>query len=167
MIERAQEEQRRGLLAVDLGKRMGLAYFGDQGQLCWYRSFHVGSRESLKGLIWGQLSQIKDLTHLVMEGDAALARLWENAAKKRFEPLLVRVIGADVWRKTMLLPREQRSGAEAKAAAIARARACIMASQSAPGSKALRHDTAEAIMIGLWGCHVFGLKNGEDDPPLA
>ena len=38
----------RQLLAVDLGLRTGLAAFGDDGRLRWYRSQHFGSTASLR-----------------------------------------------------------------------------------------------------------------------
>ena len=65
-----------GLLAVDLGLRMGLAYFDAAAQLRWYRSQHVGKRGQLNGAIWSQLLQLETLSQLVMEGDRQLAQWW-------------------------------------------------------------------------------------------
>jgi hypothetical protein len=37
-----------GLLAVDLGPRSGLALFGSEGRLRWYRSRNFGTQSRLK-----------------------------------------------------------------------------------------------------------------------
>jgi hypothetical protein len=62
----------------------------------------------------------------------------------------VRQISAEVWRRQFLYARQQRSGATAKDAAIAVARDVIVWSQVRRPTS-LRDDTAEAILIGLWG----------------
>ena len=63
----------------------------------------------------------------------------------------VRVIGAERWRRPLLLPREQRHGTDAKAAADGLARAVIAWSGAKAPTGTLRHDVAEAIAVGLWG----------------
>lgn len=156
-----------GLLAVDLGLRMGLAYFDGAAQLRWYRSQHVGKRAQLKGAIWSQLMQLETLSQLVLEGDRQLAQWWERAARKRFERVEVICIGAEQWRSQLLIPRQQRSGKDAKASAIELARELILESAHAPNPTALRHDTAEAILIGAWGCQRYGLVQDKSVEPSA
>lgn len=95
------------------------------------------------------LNQTRDLERLVLEGGGDLADVWVREAERR--DLTVRVIGAERWRKVLLLSRDQRHGADAKAAADALARAVIAWSGAKAPTGALRHDVAEAIAIGLWG----------------
>lgn len=95
------------------------------------------------------LHQAGPLERLVLEGGGDLADVWMREAERR--DVTVRVIGAERWRKVLLLPREQRHGADAKAAADGLARAVIGWSGAKAPTGALRHDVAEAIAIGLWG----------------
>lgn len=61
------------------------------------------------------------------------------------------MVHAERWRADLILPRDRRSGADAKAAADALARA-VIAWSGAPAPKGpLRHDAAEAVGAGLWG----------------
>ena len=90
---------------------------------------------------------------LVIEGGGNLAVVWEKEAGQR--GILVRRIGSEVWREMFLFPRERRTGPEAKKHAGEMARRIIDWSGAArPPS--LRHDAAEAILIGLWGVLQFG-----------
>lgn len=141
------------LLAVDLGLRTGLALYGDDGRLRWYRSRNYGSVSRLKRGAWSELTQIPDLTHVVLEGDANLARIWVQAAGKRGARSLE--IHAHTWRRALLKDREQRSGADAKRHADALARRIIDHS-GARQPTSLRHDAAEAIVVGWWGCIQLG-----------
>jgi hypothetical protein len=56
------------LLAVDLGLRTGLALYGPDARLVWYRSQHFGSRASLRRGVHGLLDASPDVSHLVLEG---------------------------------------------------------------------------------------------------
>ncbi len=137
------------LLAVDLGLRTGLALYGHDGRLVAYRSQNLGTRTRLRRAAAGVLADYDGLEHVVLEGGGDLADLWSAAAQRA--GLRARIIDAGVWRRLLLLPRDQRTGADAKAAADALARA-IIAWSGAPRPKgALRHDAAEAIGVGLWG----------------
>ena len=136
------------LLAVDLGLRTGLAAFARDGRLVWARSQNLGTRTRLRAAANAVLDGLPGVERLVLEGGGDLARLWVGVAERR--GLRVRVIDAGVWRRALLLPREQRSGADAKAAADGLARA-VIAWSGAPAPKgALRHDAAEAVAVGLW-----------------
>ncbi|TVQ99221.1 MAG: hypothetical protein EA398_12545 [Deltaproteobacteria bacterium] len=143
------------LLAVDLGLRCGLACFLLPGpgnhapRLRWYRSTHFGSPRQMKDAIRGILREASPLAALVLEGDRTLATPWQRTAERRGARSLV--LGAETWRNDLLHAREQRSGGDAKRAADRYARDLIRNSElSAPHS--LRHDAAEAILIGWWAC---------------
>lgn len=142
-----------GLLAVDLGLRTGLALYGSDGRLRWYRSQNFGARARLKKGIYTLLRGTPGITHIVLEGGGDLAQLWIKEALRR--GLDVRRIDAHQWRTALMLPREQRSGTLAKAHADVWARRVIAWSGAATPTS-LRHDAAEAIMIGLWGVQTLG-----------
>lgn len=136
------------LLAVDLGLRTGLALFGSDGRLRWYRSQNFGTAERLRRGVHGLLRETPELAWVVLEGGGPLADLWTREAEKRGLP--VRRIAAEAWRAALLLTREQRTGAQAKHHADALARR-VIAWSGAARPTSLRHDAAEAIGIGLWG----------------
>ena len=128
--------------------RTGLASYGEDGRLHWYRSHNFGTAARLRRAIPGLLDRPGDVTRLVLEGGGELAGYWGVEADRR--GVLVRVVSADDWRELFLIPRERRSGAQAKAVADRLARRVIEWSD-APRATSLRHDAAEAIMVGLWG----------------
>ncbi|MCF8107063.1 MAG: hypothetical protein K9K64_16420 [Desulfohalobiaceae bacterium] len=136
------------LLGVDLGLKTGLALFAGNGRLVWYRSHNYGSAARLKRGIPGLIREIEGLEKIVVEGGGGLAEIWEREARK--EDCGFKRISADQWRRLFLLPRKQKSGSEAKRFAEAAARRVILWS-NLPKPAALRHDTAEAILTGLWG----------------
>lgn len=136
------------LLAVDLGLRTGLALYAETGRLVWYRSKNFGSRGRLRRAAAGMLSEIPELARLVLEGDRALADIWEREV--RGPNVSVRRVAPEEWRGKLLYAREQSSGPKAKQSADELARKIIQWS-GAPRPTSLRHDAAEAIAIGLWG----------------
>jgi hypothetical protein len=136
------------LLAVDLGVRTGLACYGEDGRLRWYRSQNFGDAARLRRAIPGLLTVPDDLTRVVIEGGGLLAEPWRVEAERR--GVLVRRVSAEEWRSLFLLPREQRSGPQAKVVASRLARRVIEWS-GAPRPTSLRHDAAEAVLVGLWG----------------
>ncbi len=136
------------LLAVDLGVRTGFSCWGDDGRLRWYRSQNFGSAARLRRAIPALLDREHDFARVVVEGGGPLATLWVAAVTGR--SMDVRRVSAEEWRSVFLLPREQRSAADAKLAASRLARLAIAwGGGRAPTS--LRHDAAEAVLIGLWG----------------
>ena len=137
-----------GLLAVDVGLRTGLARFGPDGRLGWYRSQHFGSAAALRRGVPGVLAAADPLDRLVLEGGGPLADVWAKAAERR--GLAVVQVPAETWRRVLLLDRQQRTGEAAKRAADALARR-IVAWSGAPRPTSLRHDAAEAIAVGFWG----------------
>lgn len=141
------------LLAVDLGVRTGLARFGADGRLRSYRSQNYGSAERLRRAVPAILDGEAGLTHLVLEGGGPVAGAWEREAARR--GLALRRVGADAWRARLLTPGERRSAHGAKHPADALARRVIEWS-GAPRPTSLRHDAAEAILLGLWACLELG-----------
>ena len=137
----------RFLLAVDLGLRCGLARYDDTGRLVSYRSTNFGSVSRLRSAVWTILRDAGPPEHLILEGDRTLARHWRRAAER--QGCQVHEVSPETWRQALLLARQQRSGADAKEAADELARQVIDWS-GAPRPTRLRHDAAEAILIGLW-----------------
>lgn len=149
------------LLAIDLGLKCGYAYFDAEGRLKRYGSTNFGNRSRFKR---GAYQFVKDgdgLDFLVVEGDRNLGEVFEKLAAK-YEMEFQNVAPA-TWRKELLLPRQRRSGSDAKEAADEYARQIIDWS-GLPGATSLRHDAAEAILIGLWGSLHVGLLKREDLP---
>lgn len=136
------------LLAVDLGLRTGLALYGDDGRLQWYRSQNFGSRSRLKRGAYGLLKELADLTWLIVEGGGPLAEIWIREAERR--TIQAQQIDAGRWRQRLLHQREHRRSVQAKQTADDLARR-IIDWADAPRPTSLRHDAAEAILIGLWG----------------
>lgn len=136
------------LLAIDLGIRAGLALYGADGRLAWYRSRNFGSAARLRAAVPQILDEIDDLASIVIEGGGPLALIWSRHAARRSINLLR--IGAEQWRQDLLYPRQQRTGPQAKHSADSLARRVIEWSGAARPTS-LRHDAAEAILIGLWG----------------
>lgn len=145
------------LLAVDLGLRTGLALFGHDARLLWYRSRNFGTAARLRRAVPGVLHSLPDLRWLVLEGGGRLAEIWRREAERR--ALAVEQIAAEAWRGDLLYSREQRTGAMAKGHAAELARRIIEWSD-APRPTSLRHDAAEAIVIGFWGSLRVGLLEG-------
>jgi len=136
------------LLAVDLGLKTGLALYGEDGKLRWYRSKNFGTTARLKRAVYSLLKEVPGLAVLVIEGGGEIAEIWEHEAQK--QGIALRRITAEDWRKRLLYRREQRTGAMAKERAVQLADA-VIAWSGLRRPTAPRHDAAEAILIGLWG----------------
>ncbi len=136
------------LLAVDLGLRTGLAFYGADGRLVWYRSQHFGTRAALRRGAHGLLDNNPGVSHLVLEGGGPIAEIWAREAGRR--GLSLWQIAAEDWRGRFLDPRDQQGRDRSKLTADILARRVIEWS-GAPRPTSLRHDAAEAILIGLWG----------------
>lgn len=139
------------LLAVDAGVRCGLAWYGGDGRLRRYHAQNFGDRRRLRRAIPNLL---RGVDQLYVEGGGTCADPWFRAAERFDIPW--RGVGAEAWRATMLLQREQRSGAVAKRNADTHARAIITWSGAPKPRGALRHDAAEAIVFGLWAVLELG-----------
>lgn len=145
--------ERRCVLAVDLGLSTGLALYNEAGRLCWHRSQHYADAAALRRAVHSLLGKIEGLTHVCVEGGGPLAVIWERESNRRGIQFVL--LAAETWRTRLLLDREQRSGPQAKRRATDLARRVIEWS-GAMRPKVLRHDAAEAILIGLW----FVLERG-------
>jgi hypothetical protein len=151
------------LLAIDLGVKAGLALYGDDGRLRWARSHNFGSAARLRRAAATILREHHDLEVLILEGDRALAEIWCKSAQRQ-GILEHHLIGAETWRDLFLHARERRSGALAKDAADPLARAVIAWSGAPRPTGPLRHDAAEAILIGLWGVITRGWLTDLPEP---
>lgn len=136
------------LLAVDVGLRTGMALFRADGRLEWYRSRKLSKTALLKRIAFSMLKEIPDLEWIVLEGGGPLAAVWEKIAAKRGIEVLR--VCAEEWRDQLLNPWQARTGTEAKKSALIMARKVIEWS-GGPKPTSLRHDAAEAILIGFWG----------------
>jgi hypothetical protein len=155
--------QKGSLFAVDAGLRTGFALYGNDGRLCWYRSQHFGSMDKLKRGVASYLNRLEDLGWLVVEGGGDIADLWITEARKR--KIKVKQVRAEVWRQRLLYLRERRSSVHAKKHADGMALQIILWSGiQRPAS--LRHDTAEAILIGMWGVLEFSIVKSLPDELL-
>ena len=146
-----------GLLAVDLGLRIGLAYFDRRGVLGWYRSRHIGPRSKMKTAFRAIARDAKSwgLEAIAVEGDMQLAEPWRRFALDH--GLIFHHIAAETWRPLFLLEREQRGTKRAKAAALRLARQIIEKS-GARRPTSLNDDAAEAIVIGAWAVVEMGWR---------
>lgn len=149
------------LLAIDLGLRCGLACFNGSGTLCWYRSTNFGSVSRLRRAIPKLLAEVDGLERLILEGGGPLADIWLKEAKKI--GISVSLISAEQWRRDLLLPRRQRTGQDAKNAAGELARKIIDSSQASKPTS-LRHDAAEAILIGYYGVMLHRQEKNSSSP---
>ena len=145
----------RHLLAVDLGLRTGLALYGPDGRLCSYRSKHFGTLRQLRRGIGTILAELPVLGWIWAEGGGEIAEAWSKHAEGR--GIAFHQIHAGDWRSELMLPRQQRSGVIAKREAGTLARKVIEWSGASRPRGELRHDAAEAILIGLHGALVIGL----------
>lgn len=146
------------LLAVDVGLRTGLAWYGADGRLLAYRSQHLSNRSVLRRAVRNIVLGDSELTHLVLEGGGSIADIWGACADTGQIGCLR--ISAEDWRSDLLLKRTCRSGIQAKAEAIRLAREVIEWSGARRPTTVLRHDAAEAILAGLWGAVAVGLLPG-------
>ena len=80
--------------------------------------------------------------------DGQLVGYWEREAARR--GIGTRQIAAEDWRERFFDPRDRRDRHVAKQSADALARR-VIAWSGAPRPTSLRHDAAEAILVGLWG----------------
>lgn len=141
------------LLAVDLGLKTGLAYYGKAGRLLWYRSRNFGTRSRLRKAANAVLREAGEVEVLVLEGGGDIATPWIAEAKRK--GIRVLQLQAGTWREKLLLSRHQRSGKDAKKHADVLARKIITWSE-AKNPTSLKHDAAEAICVGFWGVQNLG-----------
>lgn len=135
------------LLAVDVGLTFGWACYSHSNQLISYGSHHCTRRAKLKTLSWHLLRQLPPHSVVYAEGGGDLNSLWRRNAEKH--GLAFRSLPAEQWRDECFYSRDRSRGAEAKRAAQ-RIAHTLVASQGKTSATPLRHDTAEAIVMGWW-----------------
>lgn len=149
----AEKPHLHHLLAVDIGLHTGLALFREDGRLLWYRSHHIATPAKLKKLVGKLLRDTPRPDRLYLEGGGPLAEIWQREAVKL--NIQTTVLHAQQWRARLLNERQQRSGVQAKREAGRLARQVIeQLGEKRPTS--LRHDTAEAILVGLYAILQLG-----------
>jgi len=141
------------LLAVDLGLRTGLAVFGRDGKLIWYRSRNYGNKTRLRKAARSVIEEAGTVHVVAIEGGGDIAQPWVHEIERRGLDLIQ--VQAESWRKDLLLSRHQRNGPQAKKNADTLARKIIDWS-GAKKPTSLRHDAAEAICFGLWAVRENG-----------
>jgi hypothetical protein len=147
------QERHGRLLAVDLGLRTGFAVYARDGALVSYGSRHFTNRSRLRAGATALLREVGDVEILVVEGDRTLAAVWSSRAARLGAETLE--VTPEQWRTALLHPRERRDTRRAKQAADTLARTAI-AELSTRAPTSLRHDAAEAVLIGLWAVHETG-----------
>ena len=140
------------LLAVDVGLRTGLSFYDRSGRLLWYRSHNMGNAPRLRRAAAALLREYAP-TVLALEGGGDLTRIWLVEARTRNIPVLQ--MGAEKWREALLPYKDRLSKDIAKKAADLHARKVINAS-GAKKPTSLRHDAAEAVLIGLYAVQQLG-----------
>jgi hypothetical protein len=141
------------LLGIDLGLRMGWALFATNGRLLDYGAHNFGSKPRLKrGCRWF-FDRAPNLDWLLLEGGGFASGPWLAEARRRQIQTLQ--IDAQTWRQVLFPPRDQAPYFRAKQRADRLARSIIDWS-GAKRPTTLRHDSAEAICLGLWGVLELG-----------
>jgi hypothetical protein len=156
-------ESQATLLAVDLGLRSGLAVYCNDGRLLWYRSTNFGSIRRLKQAVPGILDGIDNLQAVVLEGGGQLAEPWQRECQRR--SLACQVVAAETWRSRILIPRRQLGAQLAKQNAGELARAVIEC-LAVRRPTSLRHDAAEAVLVGLDALIRFGWHDAARLAPI-
>ena len=88
----------RELLAVDLGLKTGLALYGADGRLRWYRSQNFGTTARLRRGAASILRGLPNATDLVLEGGGPIAEVWAKEGGRR--GLRVETVDAGTWRRS-------------------------------------------------------------------
>lgn len=141
------------LLSIDLGVRTGFALYGHDSRLRWFRSQNFGSRNRLKRYAFTLLKDTPELEWLILEGGGDLECIWRHEARRRNVQTLT--ISAETWRQELFYPRQQKNGELAKNNALDLALKVIDWC-GLPRPASLRHDAAEAILVGLWSLKNIG-----------
>ena len=141
------------LVAVDLGVRTGVAVFGGEGRLVSVGSRNLGRRGQVRQLAAALRRELERVDALILEGDRTLAPGWQRAFEPRGTEVVL--VEAERWRQALLHPRERRDARTAKAAARELAAVAVGELSDRPVS-GLRHDAAEAVLIGVWGLRELG-----------
>ena len=107
------EDSNAIVLAIDVGMKAGLAWFNVEGELIRARSTRFANRTVLKKALPSIWTEQPGVTQLVLEGQGEIADIFRKSAERASIP--VQQFSAEDWREEMLLPRQRRSGKQAKA----------------------------------------------------
>lgn len=127
--------------------------FAADGRLVSVTSRNLGRRGRVGAWATALRRELGRVDALVLEGDRSLVPAW----RRTFEPRGTEVVlvEAERWRQALLHPRERRDARAAKSAARELAAVAVAQLSDLPASQ-LRHDAAEAVLIGLWGLKELG-----------
>ena len=160
-------------ISLDLGLRFGWAFYTDLGRLIGYGSHHCAGRPQLKKCAYALIQSLPEHSELWIEGGGALLKFWSKPALKK--GVFFQSVHAHQWRNSYFGNRQDLSGKEAKKKAVEWATHLIAfhcdreterspVAQSSrqqsrydrhavlkmPNTHELRHDAAEAILMGWW-----------------
>lgn len=144
------------LLALDLGLRFGWACYQQDSRLVAYGSHHCGQANKLNSVAYQSIIRLPKGSALIVEGGGDLLKYWTKYALKYDIDLFN--IHAERWRTDCLPARCLNDGKRAKKEAINLSQSLIL-SRAGRGATSLRHDTAEACLIGWWGLRELGWIN--------
>ena len=153
MIYPLDIEDKPHLLALDLGLRFGWATYTQERSLIAYGSQHCAGRSQLKRLAYQAIQRLPLDSYVFVEGGGSLLKLWQTPTERRL--LNFYALHAEEWRIEVLAFKHRQRSTDAKTEAIKQARPLIF-SQSGQRSTSLRHDAAEAILMGWWALYRIG-----------
>lgn len=115
------------------------------------------------------------VTHVAVEGrDVELRREWDDAAVRVAlalgrKPASVVEVSPEAWRKELLLPKERRSGQQAKAAArqVARQVVSDLSATAKEHAGSFPTDTAEAVCAGYHVARTLGWEAASEREPAV
>ena len=158
------------LVSLDLGLRFGWAFYTQEGLLIGYGSHHCGGRVQLKKCAYALIQSLPQGSEVWIEGGGPLLKFWSKPAVKR--NFKVKTFHAHQWRTLCFglssSSSKSLSTKEAKSKALVWAKYLIelqchqkKLDSGSMGQKlkkvsSLRHDTAEAILMGWWALFQTG-----------
>ncbi|PKP23946.1 MAG: hypothetical protein CVU06_05755, partial [Bacteroidetes bacterium HGW-Bacteroidetes-22] len=111
------------------------------------RSQNYGSKERLGRAIRSILGQFSEPGLLVLEGGGRISTLWTTIAIR--SGWSIETLHAEEWRRNLINPSEWQFTTDLKDLSVSYATiACQWGGQPVAG--VLNHNTAEAILTGLW-----------------
>ena len=137
------------LLAIDLGLHFAWALYTLDAQLIGYSSHHCPHYRSLKGFAALMLRRLPIHSYVYIEGGGTLLKAWSKPCTS-YQHHLVQ-LHAKEWRDDVFTTfhSPNLSSKEAKKQAIHRA-SSVIKTASHKGHHTLRHDSAEAVLLGWW-----------------
>jgi hypothetical protein len=148
-----------------------MAVYNSEGVLERFGSTHIPSKQDIPSQVPCLLREVlgdNSPSHIILEGDLDLCAAWTSAIEKvHTNNLLIAKIEPHQWRKSVLTAKEMQSGRNAKAAARLISRQIVWKSGLPLPQGSMNTDAAEAILIGFWAVHHYGLRDGYDGNGLS